>query len=47
MKEKVKVSLLRSLERMLKKEVEIQVNEWPPRCVGLLHQPERPKSDKQ
>ncbi len=42
-KEKVSKLVLKLVERVVRNEVEINVYEWPPKCIGIYHQPKRPK----
>lgn len=44
--ESVKKILLQMLARVAEEEMEVNIYEWPPVCVGLLHQPERPRLDE-
>lgn len=40
-----KVILLNALEKAVRKEINANIYSWPPYCMGLLHQPMRPKLD--
>lgn len=42
-KEKISVKALRIVERILRNEAEKVNYGWPPICVGISHQPKRPK----
>ncbi|MCM1083970.1 MAG: cyclic lactone autoinducer peptide [Clostridium sp.] len=42
-KEKVSIKALRVVERVARNEVEKVRCGWPPICMGIGHQPKRPK----
>lgn len=42
-KEKISVKALRVVERVTRNEVEKVRCGWPPICMGIGHQPKRPK----
>lgn len=42
-KEKISIKALRVVERVARNEVEKVRYGWPPICVGIGHQPKRPK----
>ena len=42
-KEKISVKALRIVERIIRNEVEKVSCGWPPICLGISHQPKRPK----
>lgn len=44
--EKVANRVLRVLEKIVQKEVEKNCYDWPPVCMGIFHQPKRPKNVK-
>lgn len=41
--EKISVKALRVIERITRNEVEKVRRGWPPICMGIGHQPKRPK----
>lgn len=45
MRKEMEKTLLKMTKKVLDKEI-IQAPEWPPSCVGILHQPKRPKVEK-
>lgn len=42
-KEKINVKALRVVEKIIRNEVEKVRCGWPPICMGISHQPKRPK----
>ncbi len=40
---KMKQTVLKVVERVTREEVERDMYRWPPICIGLYHQPKRPK----
>lgn len=46
MKNDIKRMMLKGIEKIVSKEVEKMEKSWPPLCIGLLHQPKRPKKRK-
>ena len=38
----VKKSLLKAMATVAEIEMEVNLNEWPPICIGILYQPKRP-----
>lgn len=38
--------LLMAVKSIARIEVERSSNKWPPTCMGILHQPRRPKKDR-
>lgn len=42
-KEKISVKALRVVERIVRSEAEKVIDGDPPYCLGILHQPKRPK----
>lgn len=43
-KSDLKTNVLKALEVVARKQVEKNNSEWPPACMGIFHQPKRPKS---
>lgn len=41
--EKIGKQVLKLVERVTRNEVEKNVFSWPPTCIGIYHQPKRPK----
>ncbi len=41
--EKVSRLLLKLVEGVVRNEVDINLHDWPPKCIGIYHQPKRPK----
>ena len=37
--------ILAFIERLMRIKVEENTYRWPPRCVGIFHQPKRPKKE--
>lgn len=48
MKKRAKVGnkVLRAVEKLARNEVEKICYDWPPVCMGIFHQPKRPKNVK-
>ena len=42
-KEKISIKALRVVEKITHNEVEKVKRGWPPICIGISHQPKRPK----
>lgn len=38
---KLKRDVLKVIEKMAKAEIKKDFDEWPPGCIGILHQPKR------
>lgn len=45
-KETIKKKTLQLVERVARDEVEKNMLTWPPICLGIYHQPKRPKKRK-
>jgi cyclic lactone autoinducer peptide len=39
-------AILKAVERIARNEVEKNCFDWPPDCMGIFHQPKRPKNVK-
>ena len=44
-KKVVKRKILKGLQEIMERRVAYHMSEWPPACVGLMHQPKRPNND--
>ncbi|MBQ6886757.1 MAG: cyclic lactone autoinducer peptide [Lachnospiraceae bacterium] len=44
--ENVGSKVLRVVEKIVRNEVEKNCFDWPPVCMGIFHQPKRPKNVK-
>lgn len=38
--------VLKTLSKVTKHEAKVNLYGWPPRCMGIFHQPKRPKLGK-
>ena len=43
-KEKIGKQVLKLVEKVARTEVERNIYDWPPICIGIYHQPKRPKN---
>lgn len=43
---KMKERIFNISGKVLQNKVEKEKNKWPPHCMGILHQPKRPQSQK-
>lgn len=43
---KINNTILKTVERIARSEVEKNCFDWPPICAGFFHQPKRPKNVK-
>lgn len=43
-KENMGKQVLKLVEKVARNEIETIVYAWPPKCIGIYHQPKRPKN---
>ncbi len=38
----VNTKVLKAIEQVTRREVKKELDDWPPFCMGIIHQPKRP-----